>query len=111
MTFKKTSQKALGTLALSLLMVLPALALDLGEAKSGGLVGETNSGYLAAVKPSAEVDKLVVTINSKRKTHYQQIAKKNNISLQAVEVRAGQKAMGKTPAGEYINSGGGWKKK
>ena len=111
MTIKKTSQKALGTLALSLLMVLPAFALDLGEAKSGGLVGETNSGYLAAVKPSAEVDKLVASINSKRKTHYQQIAKKNNISLQAVEVRAGQKAMGKTPAGEYINSGGGWKKK
>jgi uncharacterized protein YdbL (DUF1318 family) len=54
---------------------------------------------------------LVASINSKRKAHYQQIAKKNSISLQAVEVRAGQKAMEKTPAGEYINSGGGWKKK
>ena len=111
MTFKKTSQKALGTLALSLLMALPAFALDLGEAKSAGLVGETSSGYLAMVKPSGEVDKLVASINSKRKAHYQQIAKKNSISLQAVEVRAGQKAMEKTPAGEYINSGGGWKKK
>lgn len=111
MTFKKTSQKALGTLALSLLMALPAFALDLGEAKSSGLVGETNSGYLAAVKPSGEVDKLVASINSKRKAHYQQIAKKNGISLQAVEVRAGQKTVEKTPAGEYINTGGGWKKK
>ena len=111
MTFKKTSQQALGTLALSLLLALPAFALDLGAAKSGGLVGETSSGYLAAVKSSGEVDNLVASINSKRKAHYQQIAKQNGISLQAVEVRAGQKAMEKTPAGEYINSGGGWKKK
>ena len=111
MTFKKASQKALSTLALSLLMTLPAFALDLGEAKSAGLVGETTSGYLAAVKPSGEVDKLVASINGKRKAHYQQIANKNGISLQAVEVRAGKKAMEKTPAGEYINTGGGWKKK
>ena len=111
MTLNKTLQKALSTLALSLLMALPAFALDLGEAKSAGLVGETSSGYLAAVKPSGDVDALVADINSKRKAHYQQIAKKNGISLQAVEVRAGQKAMDKTPAGEYVNSGGGWKKK
>jgi len=111
MTLTKTSQKALSTLALSLLMALPAFALDLGGAKSAGLVGETSSGYLAAVKPSGDVDALVADINSKRKAHYQQIAKKNGISLQAVEVRAGQKAMDKTPAGEYVNSGGGWKKK
>ena len=111
MTFKKTSQKALGTLALSLLMALPAFALDLGAAKSGGLVGETSSGYLAAVKPSGDVNELVKSINSQRKAHYQKIAKKNGISLQAVEVRAGQKAIEKTPAGEYVNSGGGWQKK
>ena len=111
MTYIKISQKALATLALSLLMVMSAFALDLGEAKSAGLVGETSSGYLAAVKPSTEVDKLVASINSKRKAHYQQIADKNNISLQAVEVRAGKKAMEKTPAGEYTNSGSGWKKK
>ncbi len=111
MTFKKTSQKALSALALSLLIALPVFALELGEAKSAGLVGETSSGYLAAVKPSGEVDALVANINSKRKAHYQKIATKNSISLQAVEVRAGQKAMEKTPAGEYINSGGGWKKK
>jgi len=111
MTCKNSTQNALSALALSLLMALPAFALDLGEAKSTGLVGETSSGYIAAVKASGEVDKLVASINSQRKTHYQKIAKKNAISLQAVEARAGQKAMEKTPAGEYINSGGGWKKK
>jgi len=111
MTFKNMAQRSLGALTLSLLLTLPAVALELGAAKSGGLVGETNSGYLAAVKPSADVDALVADINSKRKAHYQGIAKKNNISLDAVEVRAGQKAIEKTPAGEYVNTGGGWQKK
>jgi uncharacterized protein YdbL (DUF1318 family) len=106
-----TARRALSGLALSLLLALPALALELGEAKSRGLAGETYSGYLAAVKPSGDVNALVESINAQRKAHYQQIAKKNGISLQAVEVRAGKKAIGKTPAGEFINSGSGWQKK
>lgn len=111
MNLKAILQQSLGVLLLSLSMAMPAFALDLGEAKSGGLVGETSSGYLAAVKSSAEVDALVASINSKRKAQYQKIAQKNNISLQAVEVRAGQKAIEKTPAGQYVNTGGGWQKK
>ena len=98
----------LGALSLSLLMALPAFAIDLGEAKSSGLVGETNTGYIAAIKPSAEVDALVADINSQRKVYYQKIANENGISVQAVEVRAGLKAIEKTPSGEYINTGTGW---
>jgi uncharacterized protein len=98
----------LGALSLSLLMALPAFALDLGQAKSSGLVGETNTGYIAAIKPSAEVDTLVADINSQRKVYYEKIANENGISLQAVEVRAGLKAIEKTPSGEYINAGTGW---
>jgi len=90
---------------------LPAFALELGDAKSRGLVGETNAGYLGAVKPSGEVDKLVASINQQRKAQYQKIAEKNGISLEAVEVRAGKKAIDKTAPGEYINTGGGWQKK
>ena len=102
---------AAALLALSLLVVGPALALELGEAKSSGLVGELNSGYLGVVKPSGEVDKLVADINRKRKEQYQKIAKKNGISLQAVEARAGQKAVEKSAPGAYINTGSGWQKK
>lgn len=97
--------------ALSLVMVASAFALSLGDAKSQGLIGETSTGYIAAVKPSGEVKALVDSINSQRKAHYQKIAKKNNISMEAVEVRAGQKAIGKTAAGHYVNTGGGWQKK
>ena len=105
------TRQAFNALALSLLLVAPAFALDLGAAKSQGLVGETATGYLAAVKPSGEVTALIDDINGKRKAHYEKIATKNKISLEAVEVRAGQKAIGKTPAGQYINTGGGWQKK
>ena len=98
----------LGALSLSLLMALPAFALDLDQAKSSGLVGETNTGYIAAIKPSAEVGTLVADINSQRKVYYEKIANENGISLQAVEVRAGLKAIEKTPPGEYINAGTGW---
>jgi uncharacterized protein YdbL (DUF1318 family) len=100
--------RALAVLLLAL--ALPAAALDLGEAKSKGLVGETATGYIAAVKRSPEVDSLVQDINKRRKAQYSKIAKSNGISLEAVEVRAGQKAISRTPAGEFVNRGSGWEK-
>jgi uncharacterized protein YdbL (DUF1318 family) len=104
-------RRTLAALALSYTMALPAFALELDEAKSAGLVGETNMGYIAAVKPSGEVDALVISINNQRKVYYQGIAAKNDISLQAVESRAGLKAIEKTTAGGYVNTGDGWLQK
>ena len=101
-------RRTLAGLALSLTLAMPAFALELDEAKAAGLVGETNMGYIAAVKPSAEVDALVMSINSQRKVYYQEIASKNGITLQAVEARAGLKAIEKTAPGGYINTGDGW---
>ena len=77
-------------LALSLFS-LPASALDLDQAKAQKLVKETSSGYLVAVKPSAEVDALIKKINAGRKAQYQKIAKKQGTSLATVEQLAGQK--------------------
>jgi uncharacterized protein YdbL (DUF1318 family) len=104
-------RRTLAGLALSLTLAMPAFALELDEAKAAGLVGETNMGYIAAVKPSAEVDALVVSINTQRKVYYQEIASKNGITLQAVEARAGLKAIEKTGPGGYINTGDGWLQK
>ena len=111
MSYRTISRRILSVLALSLFMVLPTFAMELAEAKSAGLVGETTSGYIAAVKHSEEVGLLVESINYRRRMHYQKIAEKNGISLQAVEFRAGQKVIEKTPAGEYIDFGDGWQKK
>jgi uncharacterized protein YdbL (DUF1318 family) len=98
-------------LLVALLGTHGAMALELNDAKARGLVGETTGGYLAPVVTSPEVEALVDAINSQRKAQYQNIADKNGISLEAVEVRAGKKAIEKTPAGEYISTGSGWQKK
>ncbi len=101
------------TLILTLTLLAGAAhALELGDAKTQGLVGETASGYLAPVNSNKQtVLTLVSDINAKRKAHYQGIAKDNKTPLQTVEQLAGKKAMAKTPAGQFINSGSGWQKK
>lgn len=111
MGFTRILQCGLGVIALCLVLVAPAYALDLGSAKTSGLVGETSSGYIAAIQPSAQVNELVTHINSQRRAQYQQIASNNGISLEAVEARAGQKAIAKTPPGQYVNTGSGWQQK
>ncbi len=89
-----------------------AHALDLRSAKVQGLVGETATGYLAPVNTTDQaVQKLVSSINSKRKAHYKGIAKNNKTPLKTVEQLAGKKAIAKTPAGQFVNTGSGWKKK
>ena len=111
MNLTKKLALTVAALGISISLSSPAFALDLDEAKAQGLVGEVNSGYLAAVKSSAEVQALVDDINRKRKSHYQKIADKNGISLLAVEARAGQKAIEKTARGGFINTGEGWERK
>ena len=51
-----TIMKTLTVLIVTLLLASPALALNLDEAKSQGLVGEKHNGYVGVVKSSAGVD-------------------------------------------------------
>ena len=90
----------------------PAYSIDLQTAKNQGLVGETTSGYLAAVKsPSPEVSALIESINSQRKHKFKEIAARNNTSLEAVEQLAGKKAIEKSAHGDFIKVGGSWQQK
>jgi uncharacterized protein YdbL (DUF1318 family) len=90
----------------------PAYSIDLQTAKNQGLVGETTSGYLAAVKsPSPEVSALIESINSQRKQKFKEIAARNNTSLEAVEQLAGKKAIEKSAHGDFIKIGGSWQQK
>jgi uncharacterized protein len=99
--------------ALVLAIALPALALDLDEARAKGAVGERSDGYVAAVKehPSDEVKQLVEEVNAKRRAYYEEIAGRNRAPVEAVAALAGQKLIANTPAGQFVNDGGGWKKK
>ncbi|MGB5397316.1 MAG: YdbL family protein [Gammaproteobacteria bacterium] len=95
-----------------LLIAQPAFAIDLQTAKDQGLVGETPSGYLAAVhSPSADVTSMMNSVNAQRKEKYQEIATRNNTSLEAVELLAGKKAIEKSAPGSYIQINGAWQKK
>jgi hypothetical protein len=99
--------------ALLLAIALPALALDLDEARAKGAVGERADGYVAAVKddPNDAVKALVADVNAKRRAHYEEIAQRTGAPVEAVAALAGQKLIANAPAGQYVNDGSGWRKK
>jgi len=89
-----------------------AWAAGLHQAKAAGQIGEQANGYLGIVSNGAGIPALVQSINQQRRAVYQNIARKNGTSLQAVEQLAGQKAISKTPSGQYVQSpSGGWVRK
>ena len=112
-----TNTKHIFTISLFALFILAApfsFALDLSEAKSKGLVGETINGYLASPKgkPNDAVAALIKDINAKRKAKYQEVAKKVGKPISVIETLAGEKAQAKTSAGNYIQSSDGkWVKR
>ncbi len=109
----KNIKKMFVVLALILMGSQAVLALDLGEAKDKGLVGESTTGYVAIVdnNPSSEVRSLVADVNNKRKAIYQKQAEKNGISIGQVEKIAAQRNIEKTQSGHYVQVDGRWVKK
>ncbi len=102
-------------LALMLLFSLQAAwAIDLHEAKARGLVGEANTGYLAAVRApaNAEVRALISSVNSKRRAQFEQTARKTNTTVAQVSYRFYELAVQRTAPGNYYQDArGNWKKK
>lgn len=105
-------------LILAFCLALPAMAMSLDEAKnalesakSQGLVGETPTGYLAPVSSDQSAKEIVDAINDARREAYKAIAEKHGIAVTKVETVAGQKAVEKTPSGQYIQVDDHWIKK
>lgn len=97
---------------MALLISFSAWAITLEQAKQQGFVGEMANGYLGVVVSSKEVEALVASVNTKRKTIYLDLARKNKLSMKQVTVLAGEKAFSKTAKGHYIqDSSGKWMKK
>jgi hypothetical protein len=108
----------LGSLLLALTLSLPAWAMNLNEAmsalggaKADGQLGEQPNGYLGVVKPGGDADEIARLINQARRGEYQRLAQENGIQLSDVEAIAGQKAIEKTPPGQFIQLNGQWLKK
>jgi uncharacterized protein YdbL (DUF1318 family) len=99
-------------------LTLPAFAVSLNEAmsalsgaKESGLVGEQPNGYLGVVQASPRAQEIAQLINNARRSEYQKVAQQNGIQLGDVEAIAGQKALDRTPAGQYIQLNGKWVRK
>ena len=90
-----------------------AWGIDIGSAKSQGLVGEANTGYLAPVgSPNAEVRTLIADVNRKRKAQFESTAKKTGATFDQVRARFYELAVKRTAPGHYYQDAGGrWKKK
>ncbi|GAC32892.1 YdbL family protein [Paraglaciecola polaris] len=97
--------------ATSLLFASMSFAIDLDSAKDKGLVGEQTDGYLGAVVNQPDVLALINEVNVKRKNKYNQLAAKNNLTLEQVEKLAAKKAYEKTASGHYVLVNGNWVKK
>ena len=109
--FKKLT---LAAAALFFTTSLAFAAITVDAAKQQGLVGEQTDGLLGAVTatPSADVSALVSSTNAARMEKYNAIAAKNGTPVDQIQAVAGQKLIGNTPAGEYIQTAaGGWQKK
>jgi uncharacterized protein YdbL (DUF1318 family) len=107
-----------GAFILALCLVVPAFAMRLDEAKGQlesakqqGRVGETPTGYLAVVEADGNARGVVAAINKARRDEYARIAEKHDIPVTKVEAVAGQKALEKTPAGQYIQVDDKWVRK
>ena len=90
-----------------------AWAADLGASKAAGTVGEREDGYIGFVsaEPAADVAEMIQTINDQRRAEYERIAEANGLTRDQVEALAGQKAIERTAAGEFVYVGGAWQKK
>ncbi len=95
---------------IALTMAASAWAMSLQTAKQRGLVGETTTGYIAAIGPAdAELNTLVNTINAKRKDAYMAISKENGQPLNVVEKLAAEKLYSRLRYGEYyLKPDGSW---
>ncbi len=106
-------KKLIAIIGLSLLLQ-NAWAIDIREAKELGLIGEANTGFVAAVTTpaSSEVRALIAEVNKKRKARFEASAQKRGLTVEQVANRFYELAVEKTRPGHfYQDSGGRWKKK
>lgn len=91
-----------------------AFAQALDQAKAQGLVGEKLDGYIAAVvpDPSPEIQALIQSTNEGRRQAYADLARRNNITVEAVGIVSAEKLQANAKSGEYIQTPSGqWQRK
>lgn len=91
------------------LLATGAFALDLQAARSQGLVGEKQDGYIAGIGGGPEVKGLVGEVNSARKAEYSRIAAQNGQTVDVVaKVASGPIINGLPKGAKYQDASGNW---
>jgi uncharacterized protein YdbL (DUF1318 family) len=97
--------------ALALLAVLPgpALAKSLDQYRAEGVIAERFDGFveLRAQNAPAEAREIVSQVNAKRRQLYEQRAKEQNVSADAVGKVYAQQIVESAPAGTYFKQPSG----
>jgi len=91
-----------------------AAAGALQQAKSQGLIGERQDGYVGyVVKPATQETKtLVKSVNAKRRAKFQSTANNNGVSMEDVAQLFFQRAQKASKKGDFIQKkDGSWRKK
>lgn len=84
------------------------------QAKSNGLIGESASGYLAAVSDNLPQDVMdaMNEINIGRKAVFTQKAREQNVQTEVVAQLTGEKLVANAPSGQKVrNADGVWASK
>lgn len=97
---------------IAMAFALPALAMDLQEARNTGLVGEARAGYVQAIGDNPEIAEFVADINAKRKAEYVRISQENGQPSNIVAKMAAEQILNRLRAGNYYEGAdGSWKKR
>lgn len=106
--------KKLFTAFILIFAMQSAWAIDLNTAKAQGLVGEANTGYLAAVQQpaSAEVQALIREVNQGRRAQFERTARSTGTTVDQVAYRFYELAVQRTRSGNYYqDTSGRWVRK
>jgi uncharacterized protein YdbL (DUF1318 family) len=98
--------------AIGVLISAQAFAMDLAQARTQGIVGETSDGYVAAVTASPDAGVVVSEVNARRRAEYEKISKENGQPVSVVGKVAAERIINGLPSGSYCKApDGSWKRK
>ena len=98
--------------AFSVMLASAAYALDLQSARTSGVLGEGNDGYVVVLVPSAQASDLAAQVNAGRKAEYSRISAANGQPVNVVGKVAAETIINKLSAGsKYQDNAGNWKSK
>jgi uncharacterized protein YdbL (DUF1318 family) len=82
----------------------------LNEAKAACLVGEQADGYIGVVSgasPSAEARRDMRDVNQRRKAHYEDLARRNGVTVQVAATLTAQQLINQAPPGHCVRDQSG----